>query len=66
MPEVPYSQWPKCDHVNGEQCGGKITPTELVMARLEPTHTASEYHHIMYLFEEAYDVMEEEAHGGTE
>lgn len=65
MPKVPWSEWPKCDHVNGEQCGGKITPTELVMARMEPTHTASEYHHIMYLFEEAYDVMEEES-GGTE
>lgn len=60
MTELPYLAWPMCDHKNGEQCGGRITPTETMMAKMEPTHTASEYHHIMYLFEEAFDAMEEE------
>lgn len=53
MAELPHEEWPKCDHGNSIPCGGRITPTETEMNRLDPTLSALEYHRIMFLFEEA-------------
>jgi hypothetical protein len=50
----------KCGYIKSN---GGPSPTELKMAEMDPSRTAMEYHVIMELFEDAFDVVFEEDNG---
>lgn len=39
-------------------CSGNLSRVEIKMAEMDPSRTAQEYHEIMNLFVEAYDLTE--------
>lgn len=50
-----------CSCGNTSRCGGKLTQTELMMAKMDPSLTAEQYHQVMALFEDAFDAVFDES-----
>jgi hypothetical protein len=48
-----------CGDAARSDCTGNLSATEIKMAEMDPSRTAQEYHEIINLFVDAFDLIEE-------